>query len=262
MLRRGSQAAEQMMRVLVRSERGTTNRSVQMQAAAEQVRTAANASSGSSANSTSAAPECGDAGGLMTMNAYTRGKPGGRRPERLRSAGYVPAMLFSQRKHKDKHAIAVPLHELNSAVNASGSAMHFCASLLHLRVDGNTPARVMAQQLHMHTLTEAPTNVTFMRCPVGATVRVAVPIIPANEDASPGVRKGGFVNMLKRVLVLRGDADAMPSSLELDASVLDNRRHGYVSDLHIPDGVKVVRHTHSQPIARIAGRSRRARNRR
>jgi len=190
------------------------------------------------------------------LSAHSRGKPGGRRTTRLRAAGWVPAMLFSQRKHRDKRPIAVPSSSLAQAITSLGGPTHFCATPLSLAVDTFEPMRVMPQQLHFDAVTERPNNATFMRAPPGTLVNAVVPISLLNEDASPGVRKGGFVHLLRRSLTLRGEVENIPHSLTLDATLLDVKRPGFLSDLQIPEDVRVLRAPHEQPVARIAGRTR------
>jgi large subunit ribosomal protein L25 len=82
--------------------------------------------------------------------------------------------------------------------------------------------------------------VDFMRLGEGATIRVNIPIHVRNTDQSPGVKRGGTVSIVTHSIEVRCRADAIPTGIEVDVSGLDINHSRHLSDIKLPEGVRVV----------------------
>ena len=90
---------------------------------------------------------------------------------------------------------------------------------LDVDVDGTTQ-RVIPRDFQLDPVRDVPIHVDFMRLGEGATIRVRVPIHIVNADQSPGVKRGGAVNIVTHTLDVRCPADAIPEASDVDVSGL------------------------------------------
>ncbi|KAK9914844.1 hypothetical protein WJX75_001225 [Coccomyxa subellipsoidea] len=88
-------------------------------------------------------------------------------------------------------------------------------------------------------------------------VTIAVPIKIVGEELSPGVKKGGHLNLVQRTVKCTGAASAIPESIEIDVSSLDFGQRIYPSGIGIPPGVSTVGLIAGQPLCKVAGRAAR-----
>jgi large subunit ribosomal protein L25 len=79
-----------------------------------------------------------------------------------------------------------------------------------------------------------------MRLGEGATIRVNIPVHVRNADQSPGVKRGGTVSIVTHTVEVRCRADAIPNAIEVDVSGLDINYSRHLSDIALPEGVRVV----------------------
>ena len=87
---------------------------------------------------------------------------------------------------------------------------------------------------------DLPLHVDFMRLGEGATIRVNIPIHVRNADQSPGVKRGGTVSIVTHTIEVRCRADAIPTGIEVDVGELDINHSKHLSDIKLPEGVRVV----------------------
>src|SRR5262249_28487976 len=88
---------------------------------------------------------------------------------------------------------------------------------------------------------DVPIHVDFMRLGVGATIRVRVPIRVINSDLSPGIKRGGTVNIVTHTLDVRCPADAIPEAFEVDVTGLEINHSKHLSDIKLPQSVRPFR---------------------
>src|SRR5262249_9626099 len=83
-------------------------------------------------------------------------------------------------------------------------------------------------------------HVDFMRLGVGAQIRVNIPVHIINTDQSPGVKRGGTVNIVTHAIEVRCLADSIPASIDVDVTGLEIAHSLHLSDIKLPEGIKVV----------------------
>src|SRR5262249_9538902 len=101
--------------------------------------------------------------------------------------------------------------------------------------------RVLPRDFHLDPVKDFPIHVDFMRLGEGATIRISVPLHVQKAEASPGVKRGGTVNIVTHTIDLECSVDNIPQYLDVDVSALEIGHSLHLSDITLPKGVKVMR---------------------
>ncbi|TCP33829.1 50S ribosomal protein L25/general stress protein Ctc [Sphingomonas sp. BK235] len=161
----------------------------------------------------------------ITLAAETRDRVGKGASRSLRREGRVPAVIYGQNKepsaiHLEEKALVKALmtgHFMNSVIMVGGQ-------------------RTLAKDVAFHPVTERPTHVDFLRIAADATVTVAVPVVFADEDSSPGLKKGGVLNVVRHELELVVDASNIPSEITVSVAGKDVGDSIHISEVTLPKG--------------------------
>jgi large subunit ribosomal protein L25 len=97
---------------------------------------------------------------------------------------------------------------------------------------------VIPRDFHLDPVRDFPIHVDFMRLGEGATIRISVPLHIQRADASPGVKRGGTVNIVTHTLDLECSVDNIPQYIDADVSTLEIGHSLHLSDITLPSGVK------------------------
>ncbi len=165
----------------------------------------------------------------LTLPAELRERAGKGASRALRREGRVPAVIYGGKE--DPVAIHVEAKEL---VRQLGSG-HFMNSIVMVEVGGKK-VRTLPKDVAMHPVTDRPTHVDFLRLSKDAKIQVAVPVVFVNEDASPGLKKGGVLNVVRHELELVCESDKIPDQIALDVTGLDVGDSIHISHVTLPAG--------------------------
>jgi large subunit ribosomal protein L25 len=165
----------------------------------------------------------------LTLPAELRERAGKGASRALRREGRVPAVIYGGKE--DPVAIHVEAKEL---VRQLGSG-HFMNSIVMVEVEGKK-VRTLPKDVAMHPVTDRPTHVDFLRLSKDAKIQVAVPVVFVNEDASPGLKKGGVLNVVRHELELVCESDKIPDEIALDVTGLDVGDSIHISHVTLPAG--------------------------
>jgi large subunit ribosomal protein L25 len=113
----------------------------------------------------------------------------------------------------------------------------FLTTLYDVDVDG-TKVRVIPRDFQIDSLRDVPIHVDFMRLGKGATIRVRVPVHTINADQSPGIKRGGTVNIVTHTIDIRCPADAIPEAFDVDLAGLEINHSRHLSDIELPPNVR------------------------
>src|SRR5437868_862495 len=112
--------------------------------------------------------------------------------------------------------VAVDRHVLARTIEAG----NFLTTLFMLEV-GGTKTRVIPREVQLDPVSDRPVHVDFMRLAEGASVRLEIPVHFNGQETSPGLKKGGVLNIVRHSIALICPADSIPNTLEVDVSTLD-----------------------------------------
>jgi large subunit ribosomal protein L25 len=167
------------------------------------------------------------------MKATARPKAGKGAARAERRAGRVPGVIYGDRK--DPLTISVDHAELKQRIYAG----RFLTTIYELDVEG-TKHRVIPRDFQLDPVKDLPVHVDFLRLGEGAQIRVRIPVHVMNAEQAPGVKRGGTVNIVTHAVEVVCSADAIPESIDVDISTLEINYSKHLSDVGLPDHVRVV----------------------
>jgi large subunit ribosomal protein L25 len=166
-----------------------------------------------------------------TFEAAPRAGAGKGPSRQLRRAGRVPAVIYGERQ--DQQMISVAARALRRELNNP----RFFSTLCSLELNGEA-IRVLPREVQLHPVTDNPLHADFIRVSRGTTITVTVQVAFLNEDSSPGLKRGGVLNVVRREIEVVCPADAIPSELELDLAAANIGDSLHISQVTLPEGVR------------------------
>src|ERR1700760_1152458 len=148
-----------------------------------------------------------------------------------RRAGRVPGVIYGNKQ--PPLPISVDDRELRQRILAG----RFLTTLVDIELDGKKH-RVIPRDYHLDPVKDFPIHVDFMRLGEGATIRISVPLHVVKSEGSPGVKRGGAVNIVTHSIDLECSVDNIPQYIEADASALEIGYSLHLSDVKLPSGVR------------------------
>ncbi len=167
---------------------------------------------------------------MVSFKAETRERTGKGGARALRREGKIPAIIYGGGEEPTK--VAVPVKELKRELTTNP---RFFASLCELELDGKV-LHVLPRDAQLHPVSETPLHIDFVRAEGGARVTVAVQVRFVNEPASPGLKRGGVLNIVRRDVELVCPADAIPGELIVDLTGFDIGELIHISHVNLPPG--------------------------
>lgn len=156
----------------------------------------------------------------------------GKGPSRaLRRADRVPGIVYGEGKEPIK--LSVEGRALRKLVDTGV----FMSSLCELTL-GRQKIRVLAKEVQVHPVTDRPVHVDFTRVSRGSKVTVEVPVQFIGDEESPGLKRGGVLNIVRREIEVECPAESIPEHLTLDLSGADIGDSLHISLVTLPDGVE------------------------
>ena len=169
----------------------------------------------------------------LTLSAEARDRAGKGASRALRREGRVPAVIYGN--NEEPQSIHVEEKLLNKLLGTG----HFFNSVVFVEVGGNK-VRTLAKDVAFHPVTDRPLHADFLRVSEHATVHVNVPVRFENEDASPGLKKGGVLNIVAHDIELIVDAAEIPDDVVVDLKGLDVGESIHISAVTLPKGAKAA----------------------
>ena len=165
----------------------------------------------------------------LTLPAELRERAGKGASRALRRDGRVPAVIYGG--NEDPLTIHVEAKELARQLGTG----HFMNSIVMIEVGGKK-VRTLPKDVALHPVSDRPLHADFLRLAKDAKIQVAVPVVFVNEDDSPGLKKGGVLNIVRHDLELVCDAEKIPSEIEIDVTGKDVGDSIHISDVTLPEG--------------------------
>ena len=164
-----------------------------------------------------------------TLPAETRDRAGKGASRALRREGRVPAVIYGGKEAP--LAVHVEEKELRRQLGTG----HFTNSIVMVEVGGKS-IRTLPKDVAFHPVNERPLHVDFLRLSKDAKVTVEVPVLFINEDASPGLKRGGVLNIVRHGLELVCEADKIPDDIQIDVTGLEVGASIHISHVTLPAG--------------------------
>ena len=127
----------------------------------------------------------------------------------LRDNGNVPAIIYGGEAQNEKVAISKKL--LKSLIVKE----NFLSNIIALNVDGKTQ-NVLPKEIKYDIITDEPIHVDFLRVVPGVKIKIEVPVKFINHESSPGLKRGGVLNIVRRKVELKCPSEKIPENLVID----------------------------------------------
>ena len=132
----------------------------------------------------------------------------------IRNSGNVPAIIYGGKDQNQKVSISKKL--LKILIEKE----NFLSSIITLNVNGK-PQNVLPREVKYHILSDEPTHVDFLRVLPGVKIKIEVPVNFINHEKSPGLKRGGVLNIVRRKVELKCPSEKIPESLTIDLEGVD-----------------------------------------
>ncbi|WP_086618427.1 50S ribosomal protein L25/general stress protein Ctc [Erythrobacter tepidarius] len=169
----------------------------------------------------------------LTLPAEARERAGKGASRALRREGRIPCVIYGGKE--EPTLIHVEQKELVRQL-ATG---HFMNSIVNIEIGGKT-VRTLPKDVAFHPVTDRPTHVDFLRLTGESKVEVQVPVVFVNEAASPGLKKGGVLNIVRHELELLCPNADIPEEIRIDLTGKDIGDSIHISEVALPAGVTSV----------------------
>lgn len=170
---------------------------------------------------------------LVSIEAETRARAGKGAARATRRAGKVPAVIYGG--HQEPSLIALDPRVILRELQRSG-----WQSRLYEVKAGDVPTRALIRAVQYHPVTDAPEHVDFQRLAPGEQIRVTVPVHFENDALSPGLKRGGVLNVVRHAVEVLCDPDHIPEQFTANLDGLDFNDNVRWTDLAGRDDIRPV----------------------
>ncbi len=184
---------------------------------------------------------------IIQMKAERREKGGKGAARRLRKEGRVPGVVYGDKQAPEM--ISVGYVDLLKQVNTG----MFESTLVELDIDGQK-VRAIARDVQLDPVRDFPIHVDFLRLGKGARIAVEIPVEYVNHEQSPGLKRGGALNIVRHEVELYVSADNIPEKIVADLTGLEIGDVLHISNVELPEGAEPVIQDRDFTLCAITGR--------
>ena len=149
---------------------------------------------------------------------------------KLRSEGFIPAVLYGGKKSNQNISLK-KLHLQNIIKTET-----FLSKVFDLEIDGN-PEKALPRDIAYDPISDEPIHIDFMRVTKGSSITLNIPVKFINSEKSPGLKKGGVLNIVRRKVELKCPAENIPNELIVDLNNTEINTSLKISSVNLPENV-------------------------
>jgi large subunit ribosomal protein L25 len=166
----------------------------------------------------------------VSLKATARERVGKGAARAERRAGRIPAVIYGGKEP----ATPITLDHKEIALKIRGG--HFLTTVFEIDVDGKT-IQALPRDFQLDPVKDFPVHVDFLRLTKGAKISVDIPVHFVNEEESPGIKRGGVLNIVRHEVEVYAPADAIPEQIVVDLTGLDIGDSIHISSIALPQDV-------------------------
>ncbi len=152
----------------------------------------------------------------------------------IRNNGSVPAIIYGGKDKNEKISVSKKL------LKVSIEKENFLSSIISLNIDGKSQ-NVLPREISYDVLTDEPIHVDFLRVVPGVKIRIEVPVEFINQEKSPGLKRGGVLNIVRRKVELKCPSEKIPKNITLDLDGIDIGESFKISSVNLdPEVVPTI----------------------
>ena len=183
---------------------------------------------------------------VIEIKASARPRSGKGAARTARREGRVPAVIYGAKS--EPVGITLDYNEVFKTINRG----RFLATIFDIDIEGKK-TRVIPREFQLDPVKDTPVHVDFLRVTPESRIRVRVPARFINEAASPGLKRGGILNIVRREIEVYCPPDTIPEVFEFDLTGLEIGRSLHISAIEMPKGVRPTIGDRDFTVATIAG---------
>ncbi|WP_445503699.1 50S ribosomal protein L25/general stress protein Ctc [Microvirga sp. G4-2] len=170
---------------------------------------------------------------IKQIKAVARDRSGKGAARAVRRQGQVPAVIYGAGQPAE--AIALDFNQTKQLIFAG----HFLTTIFDIDVNGKT-VRAIPRDYQLDPVRDFPVHVDFLRVSAGQTIKVVVPVHVVGQEKSPGVKRGGTLQIVEHTVELQVSPDAIPDYIEASVEGLDIGSSVHLADVKLPNGAKAT----------------------
>jgi len=160
-----------------------------------------------------------------TRNTKTKGDV-----RSLRLLGNIPGIIYGGEEQNQK--VTVLKKTLKSFIEKE----NFLSSIITLNLDGK-PQNVLPKEITYNVISDEPTHIDFLRVVPGVKIKIEVPVQFINHEKSPGLKRGGVLNIVRRKIELKCPSEKIPETITIDLDGIDIGESFKISAIKLEEGV-------------------------
>ena len=148
----------------------------------------------------------------------------------LRSNGNVPGIVYGGTEKNEK--VVVSKKTLKSLIDKE----NFLSNIITLNLDGKSQ-NVLPREITYNVISDEPTHIDFLRVVSGVKIRIEVPVKFINHEKSPGLKRGGVLNIVRRRIELKCPSEKIPEAIIIDLDGIEIGESFKISSIKLEEGV-------------------------
>lgn len=182
---------------------------------------------------------------ITSIAAEARARAGKGTARATRLKGRVPGVIYGEKQTPE--LISIDTRELLKELHKG----NFFSRLFNVEFEGKAE-RVLARDVQLDPVSDRPIHVDFQRVGKGSRVRIFIPVQFLEQDQSPGIKKGGVLNIVRHEVEFFCQPDTIPESISISLAGMDIGHSIHISAFELPDGIKPVIQDRDFTVATIA----------
>ena len=167
---------------------------------------------------------------MNTLKATKRTTASTGQINKLRSDGFIPAVLYGGKKNNLN--ISLNKLQLQNFINTET----FMSKVFDLNIDGNAE-KALPRDIAYDPVSDEPIHIDFIRVEKGSKLNLEIPVKFINSDKSPGLKKGGVLNVVRRKVELKCPTENIPNEIIADLDNTEINTSIKISSVKLPEGV-------------------------
>ena len=167
---------------------------------------------------------------MSSLKAIKRENVSSGSTNKLRASGFIPAILYGGKSPNQK--ISIEKKDITNIINSEA----FLSKVLELNIEGKKE-KVLPRDVAYHVVSEEPIHIDFLRVVSGKKIVLEIPVKFINQPDSPGLKRGGVLNIVRRAVELRCPTENIPNDIIIDLAGTDIGTSIKISSVKLPENV-------------------------
>ena len=167
---------------------------------------------------------------MNSLEANTRNTKSKGDVRSLRLSGNIPGIIYGGKEQNQKVTV------LKKTLKLLLEKENFLSNIIALSLDGK-PQNVLPREVTYNVISDEPTHIDFLRVVPGVKIRIEVPVQFINHEISPGLKRGGVLNIVRRKIELKCPSEKIPEAIVIDLDGIEIGESFKISSVKLEEGV-------------------------